>query len=84
MSVDELRAEIEEIKRKIGEIMDRQMVYMGKHHELDKEIIELRSDLKHLIKGFEGISTNLNRLMMIVVGGFLTALVGFIAKTSVF
>lgn len=72
--------EIEMMKLDIKEIRERQLSYVGKHHDMDKEILQVRSDLNYMRQSLDSVSAGINKILFTVAGGFVIALVGFIVK----
>jgi len=72
--------EIENIKHEIKEIRDRQINYVGKHHDMDKELVQIQSDLRYVREDIRGIQSGVNRLIWTVGGAMVIAVVGFIIQ----
>ena len=75
-----LKKEIESLAADISEMRSIQNKYIEGHHELEKNIIEMRSDITHIKASQDNLNNNLNKLLFIVGGGFVVAFVGWIVK----
>jgi len=71
---------IENLEVDMREVKANQINYMGKHHELDKEMVGLKTDMTYVRESVAKITSNTNYLLLTVVGGFLLAIVTFIVK----
>lgn len=71
--INELKLKVDELERKVERGVSSQ-------HQVEKEMIELKADLKSLANGLDRIDKNIGWLVKIVIGGFLTALMAFILK----
>lgn len=75
-----LKEDINILRADVQKISDRQMQYVAEHHKLEKEMVAIKTDLSYIRKGQESVNANMNKLMFIVAGSFIAALVGFIVK----
>lgn len=75
-----LKEDINTLRSDLQKISDRQMEYVAEHHKLEKEMVAIKTDLSYIRKGQESVNANMNKLMFIVAGSFIAALVGFIVK----
>lgn len=75
-----LKENINTLRADVQKISDRQMEYVAEHHKLEKEMVAIKTDLSYIRKGQESVNANMNKLMFIVAGSFIAALVGFIVK----
>jgi exonuclease VII small subunit len=48
--------------------------------DLEKRMIEISLDLKYLRAAQDSLSSNLNKFLWVVGGGFLAAVVGFVVR----
>mgnify|MGYP000707535039 CR=1 FL=1 len=80
MTLDHLKEDIEQVRADVQKIADRQMNYVEEHHELEKEVVAIKSDVSYIRKGQEAMTSNMTRLMFIVVGSFASAFVLFIVR----
>jgi 3-keto-L-gulonate-6-phosphate decarboxylase len=71
---------IETLEADMREVKANQINYMGKHHELDKEMVGIKSDLQYVRAGLDKLTGNINKLILTVAGGFGLAIVGFIVN----
>lgn len=76
--IDTLKDEIDDLKRSIERIQATQSMYVNEHHKLEKQIIEMRTDLHYIIKNQESLSNNINKMLFIIGGGFIAAIISFI------
>lgn len=76
--IDTLKDEIDDLKRSIERIQATQNTYVNEHHKLEKQIIEMRTDLHYIIKNQESLSSNINKMLFIIGGGFIAAIISFI------
>lgn len=72
--------EIEEIKEDIKTIQARQQQYIGLHHGCEKELVLLKSEIKHVKTRMDVFSANVSKILWIVLGGFAAAIVSFIVQ----
>jgi predicted nucleic acid-binding Zn-ribbon protein len=75
---DALKEEIDALKRSVEKIQSTQSMYVNEHHKLEKQIVEMRTDLHYIIKNQESLSSNINKMLFIIGGGFIAAIVSFI------
>jgi predicted nucleic acid-binding Zn-ribbon protein len=75
---DALKDEIDALKRSVEKIQATQSMYVNEHHKLEKQIVEMRTDLHYIIKNQESLSSNINKMLFIIGGGFIAAIVSFI------
>jgi len=83
MSTPELqyiKKEIEDLAASLVEIRSVQTKYIEGHHLLEKNIVEMRSDITHIKASQDNLNNNLNKLLFIIGGGFVVAFVGWIIK----
>lgn len=73
-----LKEEIDALKQSVEQIRSTQSMYVNEHHKLEKQIIEMRTDLHYIIKNQENLSSNINKMLLIIGGGFIAAIVSFI------
>lgn len=73
-------SEIENLKTELREIRDRQINYVGKHHDMDKELVQIQSDLRYVREDIRSIQSGVNRLIWTVGGAMVVAVVGFIIQ----
>lgn len=76
--IEALKDEIDCLKRIVEKIQSTQSMYVNEHHKLEKQIIEMRTDLHYIIKNQESLSSNINKMLFIIGGGFIAAIVSFI------
>jgi predicted nucleic acid-binding Zn-ribbon protein len=76
--IETLKDEIDCLKRIVEKIQSTQSMYVNEHHKLEKQIIEMRTDLHYIIKNQESLSSNINKMLFIIGGGFIAAIVSFI------
>ena len=77
---ESLKDDIERWRADIARIAERQMNYVTEHHKLGTEVVAIKTDRSYIRKGQETMNANMTRLMFIVAGSFVAALVGFIVK----
>jgi len=77
---ESLKEDIDMLRADVARISERQMDYVTEHHKLEKEVVAIKTDLSYIRKGQETMNANMTRLMFIVAGSFIAALVGFIVK----
>lgn len=75
-----LKEDINILRGDLQKITERQLDYVEEHHKLEKEMVAIKTDLSYIRKGQESVNANMNKLMFIVAGSFIAALVGFIVK----
>jgi|TARA_R110000851_G_scaffold130962_3_gene264698 chromosome segregation ATPase len=83
MSTPELvyiKKEISDLAADISEIKATQSKYIEEHHNLEKSIVEMRSDLAHIKSSQDSLNTNITKLLFIIGGGFIVAFVGWVIK----
>jgi len=80
MTLQHLKEDIEQVRDDVKALNERQIHYVDEHHELEKEVVAINSDLSHIRKGQEAMTANMTRLMFIVIGSFASAIVVFIVK----
>ena len=80
VDTETLKEDINLIRADVQKIADRQMQYVTEHHKVEKEMVAIKTDLSYIRRGQESMNANMNRLMFIVAGSFIAALVGFIVK----
>lgn len=73
-------SEIENLKAELKEIRDRQINYVGKHHDMDKELVQIQTDLRYVREDIRSIQSGVNRLIWTVGGAMVVAVVGFIIQ----
>lgn len=80
MNFEHIKEELREIWQAIHKIQTKQETYVQEHHKLEKEFIEMKTDLKHVRGTLDSMNSNINKLLFIVAGGFIAAIIGFIVK----
>ena len=80
VDTESLKDDIEILRADVARVSERHMNYVEAHHKLEKEVVAIKTDLSYILKGQESMNANMTRLMFIVVGSFVAALVGFIVK----
>ena len=80
MDTETLKEDINILRADVQKISDRQMQYVTEHHMLEKEMVAIKTDLSYIRKGQESVNTSISRLMFIVAGSVIAAVVGFIVK----
>ena len=83
MSTPELKyleKEIADLTKEIASIRGVQAKYIEGHHELERNLVELRSDITHIKASQDNLNTNLNKLLFIIGGGFVVAFVSWVVK----
>lgn len=75
-----LKEDINTLRSDLQKISDRQLEYVAEHHKLEKEMVAIKTDLSYIRRGQESVNANLNKLMLIVAGSLVAAIVGFIVK----
>ena len=80
MDVEAIKREINEIWDAIDRIRNKQDLYVGEHHKLEKEFVEMKTDLRHVRGTLDQMNSNLTKLMFIIGGSFIAGIVGFILK----
>lgn len=69
-----------ELAREVADIRSTQARYAEEHHELEKAIVEMRSDITHIKASQDDLNNNINKLLFIIGGGFVVAFVSWIIK----
>ena len=82
MATEELRitteAFTEDVLRRLGRVETVQEDLVRKHYEFDKELSELRIDLKYIREGLDQTKGGINKLLWGMAMVFVTYVVGFV------
>lgn len=70
-------SEIENMKAEVKVLREHQAKYSGKYHDMDKELVQIRSDLAHLREDVSNIKGGVNKLIWTVGGAVTVAVVAF-------
>ena len=76
--INHIRQELDDLWKHIEGIKDTQTAYVNEHHNLEKELVEMKTDLRYIRKSQGAMTTGINKVLFIVGGGFLAAIVSFI------
>jgi predicted nucleic acid-binding Zn-ribbon protein len=76
----DVQQEIDNIKTELKEIRDRQLTYVGKHHDMDKELVAIQTELGYMREDVKAIQAGINRLIWTVGAAMIVAIVGFIIQ----
>ena len=77
---DSVKEDINMLRSDVSKISDRQAMYVADHHELEKEMVELKTNLYYIRSGQDSMNANMTRLLFIVGGSFIAGIVSFIVK----
>ena len=75
-----INREIRDLKADIKVIEQQQSETAMRYHSVDKDVTQVQSDVKYIRKSQDNLNMNLNRVMLILVGSVITAIIAFIAK----
>ena len=78
--IDYIKDELKSIKKDVEQIRAKQASYVEAHHTLEKEMVELKSDIKYIKSGQDSLNNNINKVLFIVGGGFITAAVMWVIR----
>ena len=70
----------EDVKEQIIALRQRLALLEAEQHRIDKQLVEIKSDLHYIKAGQDSLNSNLSKFLWIVGGGFLAAIVSFIIK----
>ncbi len=77
---ESVKDDINLLRSDVNKISERQRTYVNEHHNLEKEVVELKSDVHYILKGQDSMNANLTKFMFIIVSLFAAAFVAFIIK----
>ena len=77
---ESVKEDIDMLRSDVSKISDRQTMYVQDHHKLEKEMVELKTNLSYIRRGQDSMNANMTRLLFIVGGSFIAGIVGFIIK----
>ena len=80
MDTQALKEDINTLRSDLQKISDRQLEYVAEHHKLEKEMVAIKTDLSYIRRGQESVNASLNKLMLIVAGSLVAAVVGFVVN----
>lgn len=69
-----------EIKEQIVALRERLATLEAEQHRIDKQLVEIKSDLHYIKSGQDSLNSNLSKFLWIVGGGFLAAIVSWILR----
>ena len=69
-----------EIKEQIVALRERLAMLEAEQHRIDKQLVEIKSDLHYIKSGQDSLNSNLSKFLWIVGGGFLAAIVSWILR----
>ena len=78
--LDYINREIRDIKADIKAMEQHQSDTSADYHKMDKDVVQVQSDVKYIRKSQDNLNMNLNRVMLILIGSIITAVVTFIVK----
>jgi hypothetical protein len=71
---------LDSVEKRIYIIEEKNASLALDQHDMDKQLVEIRSDLRYIKSGQDSINSNLARVLWIFAGGFIAAIVGFIVN----
>jgi hypothetical protein len=78
--LDYINREIRDIKADVKAMEQIQQDQASDYHKIDKDVVQVQSDVKYIRRSQDNLNLNLNRIMLILVGSIITAVVTFIVK----
>lgn len=72
--------EHEDIKEQITALKERLAFLEQEQHRIDIQLVEIKSDLHYIKSGQDSLNNNLSKFLWIVGGGFLAAIVSWVAR----
>ena len=81
---ESVKGDIDLLRSDINKIKDTQAMYIEEHHDLEKVVIELKTDVRYILKGQDAMNANFTRFMFIIVAILASAIGGFIIKGGLF
>lgn len=72
--------EPEDIKEQIVALKERLAFLEQEQHRIDIQLVEIKSDLHYIKSGQDSLNNNLSKFLWIVGGGFLAAIVSWVAR----
>tara|TARA_R110000803_G_scaffold183113_1_gene245474 strand:+ start:84 stop:317 length:234 start_codon:yes stop_codon:yes gene_type:complete len=72
--------EHEDIKEQITALKERLAFLEQEQHRIDIQLVEIKSDLHYIKSGQDNLNNNLSKFLWIVGGGFLAAIVSWVAR----
>ena len=73
-----IEKELEDLKAAVAEIKDTQAKYVREHHQLELKLLEMKGDIHYIKQSQDKLLGNLNKVLFIIGGGFITAAVAWI------
>ena len=80
MESSEINREFDDVWKAVDSIRASIAIRDADYHQLEKEFVEMRTDMKHVRGTLDQMNANLNKLMFIIGGSFIAAIVGFIVS----
>lgn len=76
-----LEKEIDEIKADMAQIKQDLKESTNARFEIEVELAEVKSDVKHVKHTVDTMSSSINRLVLIVLGGVVSSILAFLFTT---
>jgi uncharacterized protein (DUF3084 family) len=75
-----INREIRDLKADVKVIEQQQHDHASEFHKIDKDVVQVQTDVKYIRQSQDSLNLNLNRIMLILVGSIITAVITFIVK----
>lgn len=72
--------EPEDMKEQLNYLKERVNALEQEQHRIDMQLVEIKSDLHYIKSGQDSLNNNLSKFLWIVGGGFLAAIVSWVAR----
>lgn len=69
-----------EIKEQIVALRERLAMLEAEQHRIDKQLVEIKSDLHYIKAGQDNLNSNLSKFLWIVGGGFLAGIISWVLR----
>ena len=77
---ESVKEDINLLRSDVSKITERQTMYVEDQHQLEIEMVELKTNLSYLRRGQDSMNANMTRLLFIIGGSFIAGIVGFVVK----
>lgn len=68
------------MKEQLNYLKERVNALEQEQHRIDMQLVEIKSDLHYIKSGQDSLNNNLSKFLWIVGGGFLAAIVSWVAR----
>ena len=73
-----IQKNLDELWDAVDKIRDKQSIYVEEHHKLERQLVELKTDIHYIRQSQDRLLSSLSKVLFIVGGGFIASIVAFV------